>query len=252
MENNKPCGLHCIKIKHIGVKAGDMEILSDVNLHIHCGKLTVVIGRNGAGKSTLLKAILGEISHTGTIEFKDTRSNTLKDLKIGYVPQILNLDKNSPTSVYDLIASFQSSVPVFLRKSKKAYQQAREQLKTFGAENLIDKNLSTLSGGELQRVLLSISTTPLPNLLVLDEPVSGIDRNGIAEFYKIVDNLKRNCDLAIVLVSHDLDFVAQYADEVILLEHKVVCRGTVDEVYHSDAFIKTFGQVAYTRKEADR
>lgn len=252
MENNKPCGLHCIKMKHIGVKAGDMVILSDVNLHIHCGKLTVVIGRNGAGKSTLLKAILGEISHTGTIEFKDTRSNTLKDLKIGYVPQTLNLDKNSPTSVYDLIASFQSSIPVFLRKSKKAYQQAKEQLKTFGAENLIDKNLSTLSGGELQRVLLSISTTPLPNLLVLDEPVSGIDRNGIAEFYKIVDDLKRNCDLAIVLVSHDLDFVAQYADEVILLEHKVVCRGTVKEVYNSDAFIKTFGQVAYNRKEAGR
>lgn len=125
MENNKPCGLHCIKMNHISVNAGDLEILSDVNLHIHCGKLTVVIGRNGAGKSTLLKAILGEIPHTGAIEFKDIRSNTLSDLKIGYVPQTLNIDKNNPTSVYDLVASFQSKVLLFFLKNPKKHTAGR-------------------------------------------------------------------------------------------------------------------------------
>lgn len=248
MKTNKPCGLHCIKIKNISVKVNDMEILSDVNLHIHCGKLTVIIGKNGAGKSTLLKAILGEIDHTGTIEFKDIKSNTFKDLKIGYVPQSLNIDKNTPTSVYDLIASYQSHVPVFFKKSKKAYKNAKEQLKLFGAENLIDKNISTLSGGELQRVLLAISTSPMPNLLVLDEPVSGIDRNGISDFYEIINQLKRTCDLSIILVSHDLDFVAKYADEIILLDHKVICRGPVETVYESNAFLQTFGHVAYPER----
>ena len=82
----RPCGLHCIKINHLGVTIGSQEILADINLHIHCGTLNAVIGKNGAGKSTLIKAVLGDLPHTGTIEFKDREDGRMQTLKIGYVP----------------------------------------------------------------------------------------------------------------------------------------------------------------------
>jgi zinc transport system ATP-binding protein len=245
MSESKPCGFHCIKINDIGVTIGKTEILKDVNLHIHCGKLTVVIGENGAGKSTLIKAILGEMKHSGNITFKDTKNNEFKDLKIGYVPQHLNIEKNTPTSVYDLFASFNTNTPVFIFKDKKMYEAIKNHLQKFDAEDLIDKEVCNLSGGELQRVLLSIATYPTPNLLILDEPVSGIDRNGMEIFYKNIDHLKKNYDLAIILVSHDLDFVAKYADQVILLNKTIIKEGTVSEVFNSCEFEKVFGHVNY-------
>ena len=126
---NKPCGLHCIKIHHFHVQYGSEVILEDVNLHIHCGKLHVLIGRNGAGKSTLIKAILGEVVHQGKIVFQTPEGRSLKKknvLKIGYVPQSLNIEKGTPVSVYDFMASYMSSEPVFLLKRKKTEQKIKE------------------------------------------------------------------------------------------------------------------------------
>ena len=240
----KACGLHCTKINNIGVKIGDEEILKNVSIHIHCGELTVIIGRNGAGKSTLLKAILGEIEHTGNITFIDQKDNVAKKIKIGYVPQSINVERHMPTTVYDLFASCISHIPVFLRKDKKVYEEIKEQLKIFGAESLIDKSIGDLSGGELQRVLISIATKPTPNLLILDEPVSGIDRNGIKEFYNIISKLKTEYDMSIILVSHDLDLAKRYADKVILLDKEVIKEGTPEEVFNSLEFKNRFGELS--------
>ncbi len=240
-QNNKECGLHCIRTEHIGVKYGNQTILEDINLHIHCKQLTAVIGRNGAGKSTLIKAILGEIKHEGSISFKDIRNNEFADLKIGYVPQNLNIAKNTPTSVYDLFASYISNTPVFLTKKKKLYEKIKEQLKVFEAQDLIDKAVCDLSGGELQRVLLSIAVTPVPNLLLLDEPVSGIDHNGMELFYKNIQKLKEEFDLAIILISHDFGFVKKYADRVVLLDKTIVSEGNADYVLSSKEFKTIFG-----------
>lgn len=249
IDSQKPCGFHCIKMNNIGVIIGKTEILKDINLHIHCGKLTVIIGENGAGKSTLVKAILGEINHSGEIIFKDTKNNEIRDLKIGYVPQHLNIEKNTPISVYDLFASYNTNIPVFFTKSAKVYSALREHLKLFAAESLIDKQVCNLSGGELQRVLLSIATYPIPNLLILDEPISGIDRNGMNIFYKNINNLKQNYDLSIILVSHDLEFVAKYADYVILLDKTIIKEGKVKEVFESNEFKAIFGYANYIREE---
>ena len=207
MEKEKKCGLHCTKINNIGVTIGKQVILKNVNIHIHCGELTVIIGKNGAGKSTLLKAILGEIPHTGEITFLDMKENSKKKIKIGYVPQSINVERHMPTTVYDMFASYISDVPVCFKKDKKIYDEIKEHLKLFGAEKLIDKGIGNLSGGELQRVLLAIATKPLPNLLILDEPVSGIDVNGIKDFYEIINRLKTKYDMSIILVSHDLELV---------------------------------------------
>lgn len=240
-KSESACGLHCIKIKDISVRAGEQTIINNVNLHIHCGKLTVIIGRNGAGKSTLIKAILGEIKHSGSVEFMDLKNKTMGDLKVGYVPQHVKIEKNTPMSVYDLFASYISNAPVFFRKNKKVYEKIKENLSIFDAENLIDKRACDLSGGELQRVLLSIAITPEPNLLLLDEPVSGIDRNGMELFYKNIQKLKENYDLAMIVVSHDFEFVRKYADHVILLDKTILKEGSFEEVSKCQAYIKEFG-----------
>ncbi|MEG0804797.1 MAG: metal ABC transporter ATP-binding protein [Lachnospiraceae bacterium] len=246
---NPPCGLHCIKVKNLGIKMGEQVILEDINLHIHCGTLTVIIGRNGAGKSTLIRAILDDLPHTGCIEFKNQEDGVMQKLKIGYVPQTLNIDKQTPVSVYDMIACYQSNFPIFLHKSHKLYDKIKETLMIFEVGDLIDAQVCNLSGGQLQRVLLSMAIMNEPNLLLLDEPVSGIDRNGMALFYKTIDYLKKNFDLAIVLISHDLDYVENYADHVVLLDCKVLKQGTAKEVYRSTEFAKTFGKPAIERRE---
>lgn len=236
-----PCGFHCIKMNDIGVTVGEQVILHDVNLHIHCGELAAIIGKNGAGKSTLIRAILDDIPHKGIIEYKDRQNGNFENLKIGFVPQSLNLERKTPVSVYDMLATFQTKAPVFLMKRKKTREKILETLRVFKAEDLIDKQVCNLSGGEMQRVLLSMAVMDEPNLLLLDEPVSGIDQNGMDLFYETVDALKNHYDLAIILISHDLDYVARYADQVILLDKTVVKQGKVRQVYESEAFISVFG-----------
>lgn len=237
----QPCGLHCIKVNHLGVRFGEQEILTDVNLHIHCGSLHAIIGKNGAGKSTLVRAMLGDVPHSGTIEFKDTRDGRMGRLRIGYVPQTVNIEQNTPVSVYDLIASYQFRYPVFLPQSRKLREKIKKSLRIFEAEELLDRQVCNLSGGELQRVLLSMAIMDEPHLLLLDEPVSGIDQNGMELFFKTMDYLKKHYDLAIILISHDLDYVAKYADHVVLLDSGVLRQGTVKEVYESPEFVQVFG-----------
>lgn len=239
------CGLHCIKVNDLTVRAGEQTIIDRVNLHIHCGKVTAIIGRNGAGKTTLIRAILGEIKHSGNIEFMDLKDRTMEKLKVGYVPQYVNIEKNTPMSVYDLFAGYISNSPVFFRKNKKVYETIKKQLKIFDAEELIDKRACDLSGGELQRVLLAIAVTPVPNLLLLDEPVSGIDRKGMELFYENIQKLKNNFDLAMIVISHDFEFVSKYADHVILLDRTILKEGTFEEVIGCEDFKRVFGGGAY-------
>lgn len=243
MKEANACGLHCTKINNISVNIGGQEILKNVSIHVHCGQLTVIIGRNGAGKSTLLKAILGEVEHSGNIVFTDMKDNRTKKIKIGYVPQKINVERHMPTTVYDLFASCISDIPVFLKKDKKLYKEIKEQLNIFGADELIDKSIGELSGGELQRVLIAIATKPIPNLLILDEPVSGIDENGTRSFYKILQELKNKYDMSIILVSHDFELTKQYADKVILLDKEVIKEGTPEQVFESLEFKCKFGQI---------
>ncbi len=234
------CGFHCIKINNLGVSFGEQVVLKDVNLHIHCGSLNAIIGKNGAGKSTLVRAILKDVPSEGTIEYRDTQNGKMKELKIGYVPQNINIEKNTPVSVYDLIASYEYNYPVFLPKNKRIYEEIKAALANFEAADLIDKQVCNLSGGQLQRVLLSMAIMDKPKLLLLDEPVSGIDKNGMDLFYEMMDYLKRHYDLAIILISHDLDYVKKYADHVVLLDQTVVKQGTVKEVFESPEFEKVF------------
>lgn len=243
-------GLCCTKIEHFGVVQGQYEILKDVNLHIHCGDLTAIIGPNGAGKSTLLKAILGEVRHSGELHFLDEKNRHTNRPQIGYVPQKLDFDISSPTSVYDLFAAALSTRPVWFFHPKKMEETIMKSLARVEAEQLIHRRLGALSGGELQRVLLALALDPIPDLLLLDEPVSGIDHNGLTLFYKTVSELRRNFDLSIILISHDLNLVAQYADRVVLINNKTVeAVGTPREVFSDSKVIEFFGLNLFDKKE---
>ena len=235
------CGLHCLKIQHITVKAGDTLLVDDVSLHAHCGELTAVIGRNGAGKSTLLKAILGEIPCEGRVTFSGHSGSPVSGRpRVGYVPQSLNLDPGSPATVYDLALAFTSGWPAFLPRRRKEEERLREHFARFDADALLDKLVGRLSGGELQRVLLAVATRPHPDLLILDEPVSGVDNEGLRRFYEMLEQLRRTDDMVILLVSHDLDYVSRHADRVVLLDRSVQAAGTPEQVFSSPAFAAAF------------
>lgn len=250
------CGLCCTKITNFGVTRGGTEILRDVNLHIHCGDLTAIIGPNGAGKSTLIKAILGEIPHTGELQFLDAKDNSTKKPSMGYVPQKLDLDSSSPTSVLDLFAAAHTSMPIWFSYPQKIQDRIRETLARTQAEHLITKRLGALSGGELQRVLLALALDPIPHLLLLDEPVSGIDQRGLELFYKTVSVLREDYDLSIILVSHDLNLVSEYADRVAFINNNTIeCAGTPQEVFSNEKVIQTFGldwSKRYQKDERDK
>jgi zinc transport system ATP-binding protein len=225
------CGVCCTKIENFNVSSGNTSILRDVNIHVHCGELTALIGPNGAGKSTLLKAILGEVKHTGALSYLDEKGLRSSHPLIGYVPQYLNFDVSTPTSVLDLFQACLIKLPAFLYNPAKLRQRVKGALANVKAEYLLDRRLGALSGGELQRVLLALALEPVPDILLLDEPVSGIDNSGLEMFYDTVSTLRKNYDLSIILVSHDLEMVAKHADRVILLNGTVVLNGSPAEVF---------------------
>lgn len=239
----KSCGLCCTKLEDFGVNIGKTEILRDINIHIHCGELTALIGPNGGGKTTLLKAILGEISHTGSIKFLDAREQKSRKPVVGYVPQRLDFDRGAPVSVMDLFAAGLSVRPVCFGYSRKLRERVSAGLAHVQADHLLERRLGDLSGGEMQRVLLALALDPGPNLLLMDEPVSGVDTGGRELFYQLVFNLRRQYDLSIILVSHDLDMVAHYADRVVLLNKTVLCTGAPAEVLTSEKLLQAYGQL---------
>jgi zinc transport system ATP-binding protein len=236
------CGQCCTHIDNISVTLDRHPIIEDVSLHLHCGELTTIVGPNGAGKSTLLRALLGEVTHTGAIHFHPVFGPGREDAPaIGYVPQSLDFDHFSPFSVGDLFATSLTRFPVPFGGREGVRSAARAALVSVEAEDLLDRRLGKLSGGELQRVLLALSLTPLPNLLLLDEPVSGIDLPGRELFYRTVSELRRKFDLSILMVSHDLAGIASVSDRIVFLDRRVVCAGPPREVLANTDFRHAFG-----------
>ena len=238
--SSRGCGLHCLKINHITVHAGAAVLVDDVSLHAHCGEITAVIGRNGAGKSTLFKAIIGEMPHKGEVVFSGHDGiPTRKKPRIGYVPQSLNVDKGSPATVLDMAMAMTSRYPALLPIPRRLREELRQHFVRFAADSLLDKPVGRLSGGELQRVLLAVATRPHPDMLVLDEPVSGVDQEGLQLFYSLLEQLRQD-DMVILLISHDLPYVRQHADRVVLLDQRVMASGSPAEVFASEAFQRSF------------
>lgn len=235
-----PCGGCCTKLLDFSVQIGDTKILDGINLHVHCGELTAIIGPNGAGKTTLLRAMLGEIPHKGTLQFIHSDGSSFGKPKIGYVPQNLDIDKSTPVSVTDLFTSVSSNFPVWLGNSGKTRQHTARMLELVGAANCTKMRLGELSGGQFQRVMLALALFPVPDLLLLDEPMSGMDKAGVELFYKTVSQLRRDYHLSIFVVSHDIAEIANFADRMILMNRKIIKEGKPAAVLDSEDYKKTF------------
>ena len=230
----------CLRIQDLSVKIGGDKILKDVNLHIHCGQMVALIGPNGAGKSTLLKAILGQREYDGLIAFSAPGMRHRKPPRIGYVPQSPSFDPGDPVTVADLFACCLSKRPAFLGLSRQMRDKVMECLERVHGEELINKRVGALSGGELQRVLLALALEPLPNILILDEPLSGVDVEGQTGLMDMLDEIRKTYDLSILMITHDFGMLHQYADKVVLIDHAVLKKGTPAEVLESEEFRTVF------------
>lgn len=234
------CDHCCTKINNLNVRFGDDVILDNVYLHVNCGEVLAVVGPNGAGKTTLLRTILGEIPYQGIIKFRISGHESVKP-RIGYVPQRLQFDIGLPLSVADLVVSAISRHPVWLRVNKKLLEKAKDILSLFSVGHLLKRRIGDLSGGELQRVLLAIAMTPDPELLLLDEAGSGVDVKGLSLFYQIVNDLRNKHHIAVILVTHDITGISNYADRMILLNRSVIAEGQPKEVLSNEKLKKAFG-----------
>ena len=230
----------CLRIENLSVTIGTDKILQDVNLHLHCGQMVALIGPNGAGKSTLVKAILGQREYDGVIAFSAPGIRHRKMPRIGYVPQSPSFDPGDPVTVADLFACCQSKRPAFLGLSRDMREKCLECLERVNGEALIDKRIGGLSGGELQRVLLALALEPLPNILILDEPLSGVDVEGQTDLMDMLDEIRKRYDLSILMITHDFGMLRTYADQVVLIDHGIMAKGTPEEVMNSEAFRQVF------------
>ena len=229
----------CLRIENLSVTIGTDTILKDMNLHVHCGEMVALIGPNGAGKSTFLKAVLGQQEFSGVIAFSEPGQRSKKP-RIGYVPQSPAFDPSDPVSVADLFACCMSRRPAFLGLGKSMRELVLECLERVHGEALIDKRVGTLSGGELQRVLLALALEPLPNILILDEPLSGVDIEGMENLMDMLDEIRKTYDLSILMTTHDFSMLPRYADQAVLIDHGIKALGAPESVLASEAFHRAF------------
>jgi len=229
----------CLRVQDMSVKIGNEQILQNVNMHVHCGELLALIGPNGAGKSTFLKAVLGQRDYDGVIAFSSPGERNRRP-RIGYVPQSPTFDPGDPVTVADLFACCMSKRAAFLGLSKAMKEKVLECLSRVHGEDLINKRVGTLSGGELQRVLLALALEPLPNILILDEPLSGVDVEGMGALMEMLDEIRKTYDLSILMTTHDFSVLDKYADQVVLLDKTILAQGSAKEVLESDAFYTVF------------
>jgi len=235
---------HTLEIRNLTVRAGGTEILSGIDADIRCGEVTALVGPNGAGKTTLLSAILGLVPYTGTIRFCRAKEHGHGTPRIGYVPQRLDFDRSAPMTVLDFLSLSAQRVPVLLGHSKASRESAVACLARGGVAHLLARPLGKLSGGELQRVLLALAIRDHPDILLLDEPVSGVDLAGEEMFCEFLAQIHQEARFSLLWVSHDLSVVTAHADRVICLNRSIVCQGATTETLTPENLSALYGSGA--------
>lgn len=214
-----------VSVENLSVRYGANTVLSHVDMAVEPGEIVTIVGPNGSGKTSLLRAIIGATKPcAGHVSLKP-------GLKIGYVPQKLHVDPTLPISVER-----------FMRLTDRvSRRQCVEALETAGVPDLLKRQMSQLSGGQFQRVLLARALINKPDVLLLDEATQGLDQRGSASFYQQIEAVRRETGCAILMISHELHVVMSASDRVICLNGHVCCEGSPAVVASAPEYRALFG-----------
>lgn len=215
-----------IEARQLCVRFREREVLDHIDMQVHRGEIVTLIGLNGAGKSTLVRALLGLIAPaSGDILRRP-------GLRIGYSPQHLHLDPTLPLTVGGFLSL----------GARTPEGRLQELLAEVGVADVLESQVADISGGELHRVLLARALLRKPDLLVLDEPLAGVDVAGQSELYRLIADIRDRYACGVLMVSHDLHVVMAATDRVICINHHVCCTGHPESVTRSPEFVALFGR----------
>ncbi|CBV43895.1 metal ABC transporter ATP-binding protein [Halomonas elongata] len=214
-----------LSIEHLDVDIDGRAILDNIHLAIERGEIVTIVGPNGSGKTTLLKAIIGSLTPAWG------KLHRAPGLVMGYVPQRLHLDPTLPMTVTRFMGLPRRHAP----------ERIEQALERAGAAGLGRLQMSSLSGGQFQRILLARALLESPDLLILDEATQGLDQRGVADFYRQLESVRRELDCGILMVSHELHVVMRASDRVVCLNKSICCEGTPQRVATSPAYQAMFG-----------
>lgn len=219
-----------IKAKDVGVVLDGKSVLHDVTFEIKKGEIVTIIGPNGSGKTTLLRVLLGlQHMHTGSL-YVDS------NIVIGYMPQRFTINRVLPLTVRRFLRLQGEQVRL------RALDEVHRVVDRLGIEHLLMQQIHDVSGGELQRVLLARALLMKPDILVLDEPVQGLDIQGQSEFYQLISRLRKEENCSVLSVSHDLHMVMAATDRVVCLNQHVCCEGHPEHVSKHPDYVALFGK----------
>lgn len=224
-----------LSVKGLKVKFDKHLILDDISFDVPRDSTLAIIGPNGAGKTVLFKAILGLIPYEGTV----TKS---ADFRVGYVPQKVLIGKDVPLTVCEFLEFKESDPKVIMDQIIAVGLGGEASTDLHRGKRLLKTRMGALSGGELQRVLIAFALLGKPNILLFDEPTSGIDVAGEETIYTLIDKLQRDRDLTIVFISHELEIVYKYAKNVLCLNKEKICFGEPKEVIDKNSLQKLYGE----------
>lgn len=227
-----------LQVKNLSVEISGQKILEDISFQAKKGEVLVIIGPNGSGKTTLLKAIIGVLDYVKGEVLMNGKSIKSNLGKIAYVPQKFDFDRTTPINVYEFMALENCG------REDHSSSHINLALKEVNMENKSKNKLGSLSGGEFQRVMIARALLHGKELLIFDEPASGIDFAGEETIYKLIADLSSKRQVTSLIVSHELNIVGRYADNVICLNKKLLCYGPPESAITSKNIQNLYGQGA--------
>jgi zinc transport system ATP-binding protein len=233
-------------VEDLSLQLGGQVLFDEVSFVVDEGEIAMIIGPNGAGKTMLMRTMLNLLpARTGRVTIFGRSNHDLGPIqdRLGYMPQRLDFDRTFPITVAEVLLLRLKKSGFWLRRGAQK-ERIREALSKVRGEKLLGRRIGQLSGGELQKVLLGYALLTDPELLLLDEPVAGVDVAGEETFYELIHNLKERENLTVVMVSHDLEMVYRYADQVLCLNRRLLCRGAPAHVLGHDVLEQTYGTFA--------
>lgn len=221
-----------LEVKNLNVLLDAQKILENINFSLEEGETLGIIGPNGAGKTTLLKAILGLIPYQGEVKIYGEKVQMHLD-KISYVPQRFEFDKTIPITVEEFLN---------LTRYCLNLQEKEHILKETGVLNYLNKKLSEVSGGQLQRILIAKALIDKPKLLLMDEPAMGVDIEGEKKFIEILKHLNEEHKVSVILVSHELSLLYNLVQKILCLNKKMFCFGDIKNALTIEVLKKLYGE----------